>query len=90
MKPKKGEAPQQSENPPQENVSAKQLPHGVEGSLAVLKSKPVVSDQLSVVSDQAEDAELAKERRLMAERFADTLTRELAKRQAEEERTIEV
>jgi hypothetical protein len=39
MKAKKGEAPQQSENPPQENVSAKQLPHGVEGSLPEGKSK---------------------------------------------------
>lgn len=83
MKPKRRAASEQSENRPQDNVSAKQLlPHGVEGSLPPEIIKPALP--------ATEETLIANERRLMADRFADTLARELAKQQAEDERTIDV
>lgn len=86
MKTKKGDLPEQSENRRPANVSStKQLPHGVEGSVPALKSKPA----MPAVSP-TEEALIENERRLMADRFADTLARELAKQQAEDERTIDV
>ena len=78
--PERGEAPQVSEIVGQTTISSRSgSPHEEEDSKPALKSKAAI-----------EQAIIENETRLIANRFAETLAKELAKQKAEQERTIDV